>query len=163
MSSLELTQDMLEVIRKHLPSQTAGQLKAALDRLEHLEQVAEERRVAIEQRDIQVADLRAQVDLLQENLRLADDLEAKAIELDTLDHQLKKREDRIDMAVNTTKMDMMKSHIDTIERLVEKVFGHPGVSVTTYKSGNVPVADQYGISQHQSSETETTNRHDTKD
>lgn len=129
--------DILKIIEKNLPSQTAGVLKEYLDRAELTEQALESEQSKLKKAHQEIAEYKKQEEKLKSLTSWENTLKSMAAGLDTRQFELDARERGMDKDIMTTKMEGMEANMRNMEAMVTKVFGHPAVTVTR----QVPVAD----------------------
>lgn len=131
-----------DIINEHLPAQVAGEMKKYIESIEGLTDDLKKAEAEVDKQRMVIADYRkkdAQYKCNEENKKRNEDW---VIELAARSEELDKREDRIEMAKNEVRLECMNINMDNMQKLVEKVFGHPRVQVST--SREVPYTDQYG-------------------
>ena len=155
--------ELLSVIEKNLPAAAAGLMKDFIED-------AESNKEKLKKQEKIISKLQDTITELQEELKDSHKLIRKQEEVDrlkqslaALDTTLSERERNIDVTLLQLKLKMMTDRNERIERLVDKVFGHPSVTVSSCKDVVVPVpgGDSYAGYVHRESslaETVTTTK-----
>ena len=131
--SNKMKDELLSVIEKNLPAATAGVMKDFIAD-------AENNKAKLKKQEKTISELQDTITKLQEELKGSHKLIRKQEEVDklkqslaTLDTTLSERERNIDVTLLQLKLEMMTDRNERIERLVDKVFGHPSVTVSSCK------------------------------
>lgn len=130
----DITQEMQKLIEANLPAATAGAMKDFI-------REAERKSDDLAESETQIKDLMGQISRLQTenagiNERLADQEELANRVRDVIDQEEKMaiRERDINLEVAKIKLMAANDRNTAIERLVEKAFGHPSLSVSTHRN-----------------------------
>lgn len=119
-----------EIINDHLPTQVAGEMKKYIESIEGLRGDLEQSETELEKAQIVIADYRkksAQWAGIEEQQRINEQAEEDLI---ATEKALDGRQRGFELELAVARMDAMEANMKNMERLVEKVFGHPGVTVT---------------------------------
>lgn len=148
-----MKKQIAEIINQHLPAQVAGEMKTFIESLEGLRHDLNKSEEEVERLQKVVADYRskeAQYKVNEENKKRN---EQWAQQLDARQDELDKREDRIKIELTEVKLAGMEQNMENMQRLVEKVFGHPNVQI--HRNQTIPIRDQGMIYSEYGSEDET--------
>ncbi len=160
---MTIEQDLKNLIKDNLPEQTAIAMREFIDEAEVMKvELSDVIEIANNQSEI-ISDLQSQIESLSQKIDVYDELTEVQKELEAREKVIQKREDRQEILLLTARLTDKHSHTEALERLVGKVFGHPGVMVSNTCSvqKSIPVETGQGytsVQQHTdlSSETETT-------
>lgn len=130
-----MKKEIQDIINENLPAQTAGELRKYIEKQEGMEVELTEARTLIKQQDEQLKDYAAREKAFDNNEARAKELHLRALELDEQERNMK-------ITLNEQKLGMMRDNMDNMKELVNKVFGHPSVTISGYR--DTPYTDQYG-------------------
>ena len=141
-----MIKEIQKIVRENLPTAAAGVMsefiaeaeQAKLDLIDNEGTIQAQEKVVAKYREMEGKWLKADKMLAEANARAEKNSE-KAKEL-------QKTEDRLDNAIMQVRLEMMNANMANMQQLVTKVFGHPGVSVTSQKQVVTAggVQNQYG-------------------
>lgn len=148
-----LKSQMLELVKANLPEATAGEMKKYIESAEETKKqlsMCEKKVVKLEK---YIIDSEKDADTEREAKKLLElvikEGAAKIEEVEAREIILKESERMLENTILKTELKCAHSSNDQVVRLVEKVFGHPSVTVTNMKSTSLPQPpDQYGNSQY---------------
>ncbi len=130
-----MEQEIKKIIEQHLPEQTASVMKEFIEKAEATERqltvannMLKEQKETIEKYQEKEDQLAEAGDKLEAARSLMEANEKRKIGLDDEARNMR-------CSIIETEMKMMKFNINNMTSLVEKVFGHPSVSITR----NIPV------------------------
>jgi hypothetical protein len=128
--------EIKKIIEQHLPTQTAGVLKDYLEGAELTERVLRETQATVTKHEETIAEYVKREDLLADAERQV--ATAVAIRKQNEERTIKLDEEARNMrcTIMETQLSMTTANMKNMESLVQKVFGHPSVSITR----QVPVA-----------------------
>jgi hypothetical protein len=129
----DITKEMKKLIADNLPAATAG---AMSDFIAEAKVTKGELRIAngrIKDQDQELEEKAELIKVLRMAETTADALEKAAKEVSDREKDVSIRERNISMEVMRVELNSANDRNATVERLVDKVFGHPGVKVTTQK------------------------------
>lgn len=159
MSDIKLLNKINELAVEHLPEATAGALKQHLARIDSLEADNERLENTVEADAVQIRQLNGQIKKLKDELYKHDCLFNREAAAKKREQEIEDRERALDSQIAKLKQDEAEKRVGTIERLVDKVFGHPSVTVSNSREIATPVAngDGYGHVEYKTvHESETT-------
>jgi len=163
-----MEQEIKNIIEKHLPEQTAGVMKDFIAQAEKTEKDLADAKRSIITNDKVITEYQKKEDLYSFINVMQKDLDDRVEALNVREELITQRENNATVIESTIRMEMMTSNMENMKELVNKVFGHPSVSITR----SVPIAEhppvtdqnnitQYGnVSQHTESETKTEGKSD---
>jgi len=159
-----ITKEMQEIIEKNLPAQTAG---AMSDFIKDAEETKDALAIAADKIDT----LEMQKNVYEkENVQLKHSIQQQSKlterekKLEEQTEALRIRERDLKLEIAEIQLNAANDRNNKVEQLVEKVFGHPSVSVSTYKSKPIMVGGDNGCTPYQSgSATENENTTTTTD
>ncbi len=159
---MDITKEMQELISKSLPAATANAMR---EFIEKANVTAEELRVLKGKYDEQSVKLLAETKETG-RLRIFEQKDArimeKAAELIEREKVLDATHRTLKMEIMQTKLDMMEATNITVRDLVSKVFGHPSVTVSTFKDV-LSVPSDSGMYPNRDSLNETTTTTESKE
>lgn len=130
----KFTEEMQKLIEANLPASTAGAMKDFIkkaeetkQRLARIEDICEQQKEATERRNIEIIDLKIKVSTLNS-------YKSREKEIVKQEEALRIRERDIKLEIATVRLQAADDRNNKIESLVEKVFGHPSVTVSTLKT-----------------------------
>lgn len=137
-----MKKEIQAIIDEHLPSMAAGELKKYIEKQEFIEEQLIDARAVIEDQEKALKDYEKQETRYKEiaaREAAADERERGLIEreLETAD-----RERQFELELLKAAKESMFENMKNMERLVDKVFGHPNVQIT--RSREERYTDQYG-------------------
>jgi len=159
----KITEEMQELIAKNLPAATAGAMK---DFIEESEEVKLNLKESLEKniiKDKSIDSLLREAALLNGKIEKFEDFNKREKELDGREISIADRERNIKLQIIEIQLSVTQASLATTERLVEKVFGHPSVTVTNSKNVYTPIMHNQGngCGEYQSGSS-TTNTEETK-
>ncbi len=119
-----------KIIEKHLPEQTAAVMKEFIKEAETVKSNLETADAVIRQHEKVIADYKkkdAEYDRIRNLRKQMDD---RRDGLDVREDEITKRENQSTVIESNTRMEMMRQNMENMKALVDKVFGHPSVSIT---------------------------------
>lgn len=131
-----------EIINQHLPAQVAGEMKTFIESLEQVRADLSKSEEEVGKLLVTVADYRKKDAKYAGNTEEEKRLNAVEQHLDSRQGEIQKREDRIEIELIKERNTLMEANMKNMESLVQKVFGHPAVTITR----QVPVSDGYNNS-----------------
>ena len=156
MSTRDQITEIEEIIRTNLPAATAGVMKEFIQEAEatsqELEDTTKELKILrasyVESQKI-VNDLNGIVEELEQRTVAQQELDKQRLELEA-------RKRNFDVEMLEVQVSMLKLNKNELLGLVDKVFGHPGVTVTTHKTTPIYPDPSTGVTPYaSSSQTET--------
>lgn len=134
LEKLSVSERILSVVKEALPEATAGELKKYIEQSEQLKKNFEAANAQLEANSITINDL-------QLKLQDQDKVDTKLKKAEEREKILDAREVELNRTENNQKVEMFKYQLaeaekraNVVERLVEKVFGLPTVSVSNYNN-----------------------------
>lgn len=134
-----MKKQIAEIINQHLPAQVAGEMRNYIDSIEGLRKDLEASEQEVENLQKVIVDYRKQEAKFKVNKEEQKRLEDWALQLDARQTELDKREDRVNIEVNNVQLAMMQKNMDNMQKLVEKVFGHPNVQI--HRNQTIPIRE----------------------
>lgn len=128
-----------DIINEHLPAQVAGEMKKYIESIEGLRSDLNKSEEEVERLQKVEVSYRADKAVLAGNVEEARRLEQWAQQLDSRQDELNKREDRIAIELHDLRCNLMEKNMENMQRLVEKVFGHPHVQIN--RSQSIPIRE----------------------
>lgn len=133
--SFNIENELLEIIERNLPSQTANALSKYLDQAVAAQEALALKNTSYDILSKEHKDLSNLYSSLHEEVK---ELRKNKDEVEVLKTELKKK-------LETIEIDKMKIHVEsytrereTMLRLVDKVFGHPNVTIASGNSHTIP-------------------------
>lgn len=159
-----MKKEIEKIIAENLPSMAAGQMRKYIEHAEDQASQLQSAKQEITHLEDDIMGWKKKQEEYQRArsyLKKAEDLMA---ENQAQAQDLQQQEDRINMTLATLRVQMMSENMSNMQQLVTKVFGHPGVTVTSQRK--IPVAahttGQNGcmeggeyVEQHEETETKT--------
>lgn len=137
----ELMTDIMAAVQKTLPEQTAGALREHISKMEtQVTRIKELEEHAADQLET-IRKLNKKVEDLMSLDHDADDIKLAKEDIKKRSDALEREEITMAGQLKDLEIKMLRDQNMTTERLVEKVFGHPGVTVT--RSGHNPANGLY--------------------
>lgn len=142
-----MQKEILDVIERSLPAATAGAMRDFIQQAESDKEELNDAMKVIERLEKQIIMYEKKDAEYAELGNTRNELASFKQELEAKERAIAGREDRLDMALNTAKMESMRENMLNMQGLVSKVFGHPAVTVS--RTTQVPVdggtyTDAYG-------------------
>lgn len=131
-----MKKEISAIINEHLPAQVAGEMKTFIESLEAIRTERDEAIKAHEGANVVLAEYRKKEAKYAGNEEEQRRLENWAAQLDGRQDELNKREDRIKVELMKQECELMQINMTNMQKLVEKVFGHPGVQIS--RSQQIP-------------------------
>lgn len=155
-----LKNQMLELVKENLPEATAGEMKKYIESAEATkkELTKAEKKISILENAIKEAEKVAKLEReIKESLEeVIKETAEKIADVEEREKILIKGESELENKLLRIELDCAYNSSNQIMSLVEKVFGHPSVTVTNTKTTpNPPTKDQYGYEQYQIDTIET--------
>jgi hydroxylamine reductase (hybrid-cluster protein) len=152
----DITKELRDIIEKALPAQTANAMadfieeaEATKEKLRQTEELLDAAQHSLAEKDEEIATLNDDIHeaTLIINTRKALEEREEAVAL---------RERDLNLTLAETRLEMTMASMATVERLVEKVFGHPSVTVSTSRNVAVPCESNGYLSRESEDEVTTT-------
>jgi len=140
---MDITAELQAVITKSLPEATANEMKRFIEEANATSINLEKANYKIEELNSHVQKMEKEINRLKTFEQKDVDLQMKEKALAAKSLELEEKERNQKMAILETKLDMVNKGQEQIVRLVEKVFGHPSVTVSTSRQVQQRV-DEYG-------------------
>jgi hypothetical protein len=121
---MDVSKEIKEIIEKNLPQAAAGAMKDF-----HLKDKVKEQALTITG--------------LEADIEKNGSLNDREHGLNTRERAIEDRERAIDLEVANIKLSCAEHSTLTVERLVEKVFGHPSVTVSTVRQSPIMAQENY--------------------
>ena len=133
----DITKEMQELIEKNLPSATAGVMTKYIKEAEKTKDDLVESESQVKSLLKQLIEWKTKTEKLERLKSYWQNLNEREASLAKETESLRVRERDIKLEIANIRTAEANNRNIIIERLVEKVFGHPSVSVSTYK--NIPI------------------------
>lgn len=133
-----ITEEMQKLIEESLPGATAGAMKDFIKEAELTKSNLMAAQHKINDLDLELDKKSKEISRLKEVVSKAGDLDNREQSLNERNEGLDVRERDINLEIATIKLESAEKRNASVEGLVNKVFGHPSVTVSTTK--DVPVA-----------------------
>ena len=158
---MEIDKEIKKIIETQLPAQTAGVMKDFIEGAELTEETLRATQGIVKKHEKTIEDYHKKDTMYNQMKAMGEDLDLRVDACNKRDIDLDEEARNMRMTVMETELAMTIANMKNMENLVNKVFGHPSVSI----SRTVPVAehppgvDQYGnqsfggVTPHQESET----------
>lgn len=145
-----MNKEIREAIEKNLPAQVAGEMKKFIEN-------AERDAADLEANKHTIKNLESELKALQ-GLKLEEDsVNRREIELNQREIDLDARERNFALQQAELRIELLTSNMNNMKELVNKVFGHPNVTVSSHKEVPLVSRDGYqnGTAHTYDSETQT--------
>ena len=128
---MTIEKQLQEVIANNLPAATAAELQKHLEYCKQLQKAYEVICNELNEANKAIHELKSYKDAIK-------DIEEREHSIEIKRKSLDKQEQALNVALLEKERDMLKDNTDKLYALVDKVFGHPSVSVTTHR--DIPLA-----------------------
>ena len=142
----DLTKEMQKIIEENLPAATAGVMKSYIEEAEVTKQNLAEADKTIEAQIKNITLKEDEIRALKRELEGAKNQLQEQDELKSAQEALSIRERDLQLEIANIRLQSADDRNATVERLVDRVFGHPSVTVSTYKDVMVPIEGGNGCS-----------------
>jgi len=161
---MSIENDLKELIKNNLPEQTAEAMREFIDNAEETKQQLKDIVAVAKAQLADISDLEIELTQAKEKLGEYRDIEEVNAVLLEREKVVQYREDRQEFLLINKEVGMLRAQSALLETLVGKVFGHPGVVISTRKNLRTAVNGGNGISGfvQQDEVTDTESRTETK-
>jgi hypothetical protein len=149
----KITEEMQELIAKNLPAATAGAMSDFIKDAEKTKEELEKANGDLEIFGIKMSDLNRRFSDLKSKVQDQAFIDQKLEELRSLEEKVSEREKNLDLRIVEIRLECAENRNSKVESLVEKVFGHPSVSVSSYKSKPLVCDPGNGCAQYETGRT----------
>ncbi len=134
MGRIDLNEDMKKLIAENLPAATAGAMSDFIVEAEKTRDDLVHAETAIKNQTNTIKSKEAIIEKLEEQVCEINAFKKRDKAVAEREEALQVRERDIKLEVANIQLDAANDRNDKIEQLVEKVFGHPSVTVSTYRT-----------------------------
>ena len=151
-----------KIISESLPEATANEMKKFIEQAEKWREEVKESHLVIEDLRNVMRDQRKEIDKLKALRLNAEEIEQAKIEVAGMRLTLLDEQRALDMTVLQAENNALERERETVIKLVNKVFGHPNVTVSTHKEHVFPKEDYSTVHIQREYTTDTTITDQTK-
>lgn len=142
---MTIEQEMQELIQKNLPAQAAGEMKKYIEEAELTKSDLENTLKVLENTRKNLQEERARNNEMAKKITAQQEMDKREQECIKREEALCSRESKLELEMARQEISLLKVNHTKIESLVEKVFGHPSVTVTNTSTRQVKSElDEYG-------------------
>jgi len=152
-----MEKEIKEILEKHLPAATAGVMKEYIEKAERAKVAFEALKAINEKLEYEMKGKNKTITLLTKEIKYQGDLDAQVVWIKKEELSLETRKRGIALEIAQIQLQCAEDRNDKIESLVEKVFGHPNVSISTVRNKPAMIDPGYGGTPYKGVETEEEN------
>jgi len=161
----DLLKGLEEVIAANLPAQAAGQMAEFIRQAEQTKKDLAASKKWIENQNVEIEFKNVKNKFLEETLTTYKDIAEREEILLIAEETLRIRTNELELTICQTKLMESERRVAVVERLVDKVFGHPSVTICNTIDKPILTDTTTGLTPYEQgrvSETETTTTTESK-